>query len=276
MTREHSNQSTPETDASQWWATSISRIAPNVIEFRGEPIAEVIRDRGLTETLWLLLRGGRPTATQVRLLEAAMVASAEHGPHAPSIAIARMAITCGVGLNNAVASGVNVLGDIHGGAGEQCLAMLTEVVDSSRNGRSMPDAAREVVDRWRSRSRYLPGFGHRFHRVDPRREPLLAMVAEARDDDEVAGDHLRAALAVEEALAAAGKAVPMNIDCLTAIIYGELGFPPPLARGLFVLSRGIGILAHAWEESLGGRRIKGPMPPSIQPAYVAADDTEAP
>src|SRR5690554_1958671 len=73
MTREHSNQSTPETDASQWWATSISRIAPNVIEFRGEPIAEVIRDRGLTETLWLLLRGGRPTATQVRLLEAAMV-----------------------------------------------------------------------------------------------------------------------------------------------------------------------------------------------------------
>ncbi|MGH3248030.1 MAG: hypothetical protein ACRDOI_17775, partial [Trebonia sp.] len=42
----------------------------------------------------------------------------------------------------------------------------------------------------------------------------------------------------------------------------------PLARGLFVLSRSVGILAHAWEESQQGRRNKGPMPPSILPAYL--------
>jgi citrate synthase len=66
---------------------------------------------------------------------------------------------------------------------------------------------------------------------------------------------------------ATGKNVPMNVDCLTAIIYGELGFAAPLARGLFVLSRAVGVLAHAWEESQSGRRIKGPMPPSILPPY---------
>jgi len=61
----------------------------------------------------------------------------------------------------------------------------------------------------------------------------------------------------------------MNIDGATAVIYAELGFPPPLARGLFVLSRSVGILAHAWEETQSGRRIKGPIPPTILPPYVA-------
>jgi citrate synthase len=35
-----------------------------------------------------------------------------------------------------------------------------------------------------------------------------------------------------------------------------------------VLSRSVGILAHAWEETQQGRRIKGPIPPSIRPAYL--------
>jgi citrate synthase len=44
------------------------------------------------------------------------------------------------------------------------------------------------------------------------------------------------------------------------VVYGELGFPPPLTRGLFVLSRSVGILAHAWEQTRQGGRNKGPMP----------------
>jgi citrate synthase len=254
--------------AADWWATAITRIEPGVIELRGEPIAEVIAHRGLPEVIWLLLRSGRPTPGQARLLEAAMVASVDHGPQAPSIAAARMAATCGVGLNNAVATGINMLGDVHGGAGEQCLTMLGEVVEGERAGRDTPGAARATVAAWRAAVRYLPGFGHRFHPVDPRREPLLALVTEARDQGEVSGAFLRAGLAVEAALAdAAGKPVPMNVDCLTAIVYGELGFAPPLARGLFVLSRAVGVLAHAWEELQSGQRIKGPMPPSILPTY---------
>ncbi|HEX6338797.1 MAG TPA: citryl-CoA lyase [Jiangellaceae bacterium] len=255
-------------EVAEWWATAITRIEPGVIEYRGEPIAEVIANRGLAEVIWLLLRSGRPTPAQARLLEAAMVASADHGPQAPSIAAARMAATCGVGLNNAVATGINMLGDVHGGAGEQCLMMLGEVVELESGGREPQEAARVTVQAWRDKARYLPGFGHRFHLVDPRREPLITLVAEARDIGEVSGAYLRAALAVEaELVNVIGKNVPMNIDCLTAIIYGELGFAAPLARGLFVLSRAVGVLAHAWEESQSGRRIKGPMPPSILPPY---------
>ena len=57
-----------------------------------------------------------------------------------------------------------------------------------------------------------------------------------------------------------GKPIPMNIDGATAVIYAELGFPPALARGLFCLSRSVGILAHAWEQSSRGERNKGPLP----------------
>jgi citrate synthase len=86
----------------------------------------------------------------------------------------------------------------------------------------------------------------------------------------VEGNHVRAARAVESAInRGRGKPIPMNIDGATAVIYAELGFPAPLARGLFVLSRSIGILAHAWEESQQGRRNKGPIPPSILPTFLA-------
>jgi citrate synthase len=180
-----------------------------------------------------------------------------------------MAATCGVGLNTAVATGVGMLGDVHGGAGEQFLAMLNEILEA---GPPLGDAARRVLAVWRARSRYIPGFGHRFHPVDPRRDPLLALVEDAVRAGVVPGDHLRAALAVEDLL----RPVPMNIDGATAVIYAELGFAPPLARGLFVLSRSAGILAHAWEESQQGRRNKGPMPPSILPAYLGHDQPSGP
>jgi citrate synthase len=252
-----------------WWATAVSRIEPGVIELRGRPVQDLIGSTGFAATIWLLLRGELPGAGQAALLEAALVAGVDHGPHAPSVAIARMAATCGVGLNNAMASGINVLGDNHGGAGQQCVELLTEIRAREAAGADVDDAAAAVVAGWRAHSRYLPGFGHRFHPVDPRRDPLLSLVDAAVAAGVVAGDHVRAGRALEAALNR-GRAVPvpMNIDGATAIIYAELGFPAPLARGLFVLSRGVGILAHAWEESQQGRRNKGPMPPHILPTQL--------
>ncbi|MFJ9174092.1 citryl-CoA lyase [Streptomyces sp. NPDC102360] len=264
--------SDPLEEAAQWWATAVSHIEPGSIELRDRPIQELIGEAGFVDVIWLLLRGDLPSPRQSALLEAALVAGVDHGPQAPSIAAARMAATCGIGLNNAIATGINMLGDSHGGAGQQCVELLTDIRNHHAAGRSWDEAAEDAMTDWQRRSRYLPGFGHRFHPVDPRRDPLLTLVEQAVRDGVVGGDFLHAAHAVEAALKrrrAGARPVPMNIDGATAVIYAELGFAAPLARGLFVLSRSVGVLAHAWEETGQGRRNKGPIPRSVLPARLA-------
>ena len=217
--------------------------------------------------IWLLTRGELPAKPESDLLEAALVAAVDHGPQSPSIAIARMAATCGLGINNAIASAVNVLGDVHGGAGEQAVELFQAIearlgdgaAIDSRLGDGAVEAEIEAYQR--DYGRYLPGFGHRFHPVDPRAPRLLALVDAAAAAGTVSGRIAAIARAVEARLAEGRtKPVPLNIDGASAVIYAELGFAPPLARGLFCLSRSVGILAHAWEQTNQGERNKGPVP----------------
>lgn len=253
-------------DVTSWWSTGVSDIEPGVIRLRGYPIEQLIGAVALPQMIWLLLRGELPSRSEADLLELALVAAVDHGPQAPSIAAARMAATCGIGLNNAVATGVNLLGDVHGGAGQQCMQLLDELVQ--RSDVPLDDAVGELLTGLRERGKMMPGFGHRFHPRDPRRDPLLNAVEAAVTAGDLVGRHLAAALEIERQLGAGrSRPVPMNIDGATAVIYAELGFPPGLGRGLFVLSRSVGILAHAWEEQQSGRRIKGPIPPPLLAAY---------
>jgi citrate synthase len=255
-------------EAAAWWTTSVSETAPDVIRFRGYPVEQLIGRVSFVETAWLLLRGELPTAAQARLLEAALVASVDHGPQAPSIAAARMAATCGVGLNSAVATGVGLLGDVHGGAGQQCMQLLVRVRAAVDDGAGLEDAVAAELAAVRERRAYVPGFGHRFHARDPRRDPLVGLLQAAVDDGVVPGGHLAVLLEVERQLGERrGSPVPVNIDGITAALYCELGFAPELARGLFVLARSVGVLAHAWEETQAGTRIKGPLPPSFTAPY---------
>jgi citrate synthase len=210
-----------------------------------------------------MTRGELPTDPQASLLDAALMAAVDHGPQAPSIAIARMAATCGVGLNSAMASAVNVLGDVHGGAGEQAVELYQDIAARIDAGESEGDAVRAGLDAFvASHGKVIPGFGHRFHPVDPRAPRLLELVDAAARNGHVGGRFAIIARAVEDELAARmeGRRIPMNIDGATAVIYAELGFAAPLARGLFCLSRSVGILAHAWEQSRQGGRNKGPIP----------------
>lgn len=263
---------TPEeilADASAWWDTSIIDIHPGKIAIRGYPIEELIGRVRFPEMIWLMLRGELPTPGEADLLEAAMVPGVDHGPHAPSIAIARMAVTCGLPVNGAMASAINVLDDIHGGAGQQCME-LYRAIDSKAGADGDLVAAATVIIRGQREAgeKIVPGFGHRFHPVDPRTAPLFDLVAKAVAAGVVSGRFAAIGHAVEEALKGiTGRHIPMNIDGITAVIFCELGFEPELGRGLFALSRAVGILAHAWEQKQRGRRIMGPMPKEIPYRY---------
>lgn len=252
-----------------WWSTSIIEMRPGVIRYRGYAIEELIGRVGFAEMVWLLTRGELPKLAHAKLLEAALVAAVDHGPQAPSIAIARMAITCGVGINNAMASAINVLGDVHGGAGEQCVAFYHRIASrldrkstKEKNRHAIETAVTAEMDSLAKLGvTHVPGFGHRFHPTDPRAPRLLRLVDQAASAGQVSGLFTAIGRAVEKALAQRKRRkIPMNIDGATAVVFAELGFPPPLCRGLFVLSRSVGALAHAWEEGQSGERNKGPIP----------------
>lgn len=246
----------------EWWQTDIIEMMPGVIRLRGYEIQELIGRISFPAMIWLMLRGDLPSEEQADLLGVALGAAVDHGPQAPSIAIARMAATCGVGINSAMASAVNVLGDVHGGAGEQALSFYGDIAAALDRGTTLPDAVSARLDSFFAEEKgYVPGFGHRFHPVDPRAPRLLEVTRDFAARGVVGGRFADIAEALEIEIARRkGKKIPLNIDGATAVIYGELGFPPPLTRGLFVLSRSVGILAHAWEQMQKAERNKGPLP----------------
>jgi citrate synthase len=263
---------TPEellADCGAWWDTAIIDIHPGKIAIRGYPIEELIGRVRFPDMIWLMLRGDLPTRGQSDLLEAALVPGVDHGPHAPSIAISRMAVTCGLPVNGAMASAINVLDDVHGGAGQQCMELYREIDAEAGEAGDLVAAATAVIQRYREAGeKIVPGFGHRFHPVDPRTAPLFALVAKAEAAGVVTGRWASIGRAAEVALKnITQRHIPMNIDGITAVIFCELGFEPELGRGLFILSRSVGILAHAWEQKQRGRRIMGPMPREIPYRY---------
>ncbi|MTI44735.1 citrate synthase [Roseibium hamelinense] len=255
------------TDVADWWRTSIIDMEPGRIALRGHPVEDLIGNRGFAQMIWLMVTGKEISGQRARLFEAALVAAVDHGPQAPSIAAARMATTCGIGLQSAMATGLNMLGDVHGGAGEQAVDLFRAIEAAGL------EELKATLDRWRTQNgRFIPGFGHRFHKpVDPRAPRLLGLVDEAAASGEVIGSFAKIGRAIEAHLAdERGKPVPMNIDGATAVIYAELGCPAPLARGFFGLSRSVGILAHAWEQREQGGRNKGPTPPQYRWTFDGA------
>ena len=178
-----------DADTRAWWTTSIIDMAPGHIAFRGENVEDLIGNLGFAEMIWFMVVGTKPSAVQGALLEAALVAGVDHGPQAPSIAAARMAATCGVGLNNAMATGVNMLGDVHGGAGEQCAELYYDIAERMDAGASLDEATVAGLDAWRAQhGKIVSGFGHRFHKpIDPRAPRLMGLVRAGAESGEVSG-----------------------------------------------------------------------------------------
>ncbi|WP_144139923.1 citryl-CoA lyase [Paraburkholderia sp. BCC1884] len=264
--------------AADYWSTSIIDIHPGSIKVRGFPIQELIGNISFPQMIWLMLRGELPDPAQAGLFEAALVSSVDHGPHAPSIAISRIATSCGVPLNGAMASAINALDDVHGGAGQQAVELYDAIDARMQAGATLEDAVEQGVDTFIAEfGKYLPGFGHRFHPIDPRAVRLLALVDENVAREHISGRYATIARGIEALLMRRkNKPVPMNIDGATAVIYAELGFAPELARGVFCLSRAVGILSHAWEQRGRHERNKGPLPRQMSYTYTGEPERHLP
>ena len=92
----------------------------------------------------------------------------------------------------------------------------------------------------------MPGFGHpAYFPDDPRTVRLFEVAREAS----VKGDYIRLVKLLEQELEKQGKRrVPLNATGAIGALLCEIDVPVAAMRGIAVISRSAGLLAHAMEE----------------------------
>ncbi len=232
------------------WRTAITCIEPNKILIRGYPVDELMGRLGFGEAIYLVLMGELPTPAIGRLMSALLISSLDHGVTPPSTLAARNVATTSAPVRASVAAGILAFGPYHGGDISSCMMFLDSGLSLVREGLSIDDAARRIVERCVAAGRTPPGFGHRFHARDPRAARLFQMALEL----ELEGEHIRMMRAAERVLLARPDAeqspLPVNVDGAIAAVCGDLGFDAELGNALFLISRVPGLVAHVHEERL--------------------------
>lgn len=227
-------------------SSAISASNAAAIVVRGHDLCRDLIGRvSFTDHTWLLVTGQLPSAAQRRILDAALVAIAEHGL-VPSVAASRMTLAAAPdALQGAVAAGILGCGSVILGAAEAAAQMLAGIHAAAAGGPHEP-AARAALTRLCSARQPVPGYGHPLHKQgDPRVARLIEVAAEAGDP----GPHVAIARLVEKLLPEiAGKPLVMNVSGAIAAVLLDAGYPLLAVKGIPILARTAGLIAHLLEE----------------------------
>lgn len=229
--------------------TSVSTSNESTIVVRGRDLArELVGHVDFIDHFWLMVTGVLPAAPQKRVLNATLVAIAEHGL-VPSVAAARMTLAAAPeALQGAVAAGLLGCGSVVLGSSEAAGRYLAQVVGRAAAAGSLDAAIADAVAEYRAAKRAIPGFGHPLHAGgDPRAARLFAVAAE----EGLLGDHCAAARATELALPALlGRKLAINVSGAIPAVLLDAGFPLLALKGVPLLARTGGLVAHLLEEQL--------------------------
>lgn len=228
------------------WFTAITEVKPNELRPRGYRLDELMGRCTFGEVAWLVLTGELPQPGQRQLIEALTMCGVDHGVTPPSALTTRIVTGTGANLSQAVAAGVLAINASHGGAIEGCMRALKRGVEiAAEQHLPATQAAEVVLAALKAQGKRMPGFGHRLHTADPRSARLRELAREAG----VYGAHLQLAEAIEAHFSAQGKPLPLNVDGAVAAVLCELGVPPEIGNGFFIMSRVVGLIAHHAEEA---------------------------
>ena len=227
--------------------TSISTSDEHTIVVRGRDLSkELIGKVSFVEHFFLLLNGKLPTAGEAAVLNATLVAIADHGL-VPSVQAARMTFAAAPdAMQGAVAAGILGCGSVVLGSSETAGRLYSEIDLQMQKGAAVEAAALAAMQAWRAAGKSIPGYGHPLHKERDERVGALFDVARA------AGTDLRF-VAIAEAVEALmpdvlGKALKLNVSgAIPAVLLGA-GFPVAALKGVPILARTAGLIAQLFEE----------------------------
>ncbi|HEY6874888.1 MAG TPA: citryl-CoA lyase [Candidatus Dormibacteraeota bacterium] len=205
---------------------------------RGHDLNDLIGNVSLGDFAFLELQGRLPTPQESVTFNAIAVTLVEHGVTPSAIAARMTYLGAPEAIQGAVAAGLLGMGDRFGGPAEEAARMLQENIGGD---------ASDIVSRYREQKRPVPGLGHPIHKpVDPRTTRLFEVAAA----NGFSGRYVELMQAVsEEASRLFKRELPVNATGAIGAIASEMGFSWRVCRGLAVMARAIGLVAHLQEES---------------------------
>ena len=150
-------------------------------------------------------------------------------------------------MHSSLAAGILGFGERHGVALEAAMRFLYE--------NEMVENLSEFLAERKVQKKYAPGFGHPVLEVDPRAQALFAIAKE----EEIFGKYCEFSERVHtEINNQSSKKLPVNVDGAIAAILCDMEFDAGLGKGIFVIGRMPGLVAHVVEEvnsAVGIRRM---------------------
>jgi citrate synthase len=228
--------------------TAISTSDTHSINVRGKELSkELIGKIDFTSYFFFLVTGQIPNADQKAMLDAVLVAIAEHGL-VPSNQAARMTLAAAPdSLQGAVAAGILGCGSVVLGSTEACGRFLAEIRDTAqREGQPVRETAIKALKGLREAKKPVPGFGHPQHKEgDPRAIRLISYAHERG----TAGTYVSM---IEEMAGLVpeiwGRDLPMNVSGAIPAVILDVGFPLTALKGIPILARTASLIAHLNEE----------------------------
>ncbi|MDQ1106737.1 citryl-CoA lyase [Nocardioides zeae] len=231
--------------------TSLGMSTTSTITLLGEDLAgDLMGKVGLTELVYRMVTLRTPTPGQVRMLDACLLALADHGFTPTAIAARLTFLSAPDSVQGAMAAGLLGGGSRFLGVTEDCGQFLHAVVEDldevPDDEAGWDEVAREVVGAARAERRTIPGLGHPVHKeLDPRTPALVAIAHE----EGVHGPHL----ALFEAIGRVhpeiiGRRLVLNGAGVVGAALADLDLPLPLLRGFALLARAAGLLGQLAEE----------------------------
>ncbi|MFJ9387851.1 citryl-CoA lyase [Nocardioides sp. NPDC101246] len=237
----------------QGFPTSLGMSTTSTITLLGEDIADLMATHSLTELVYRMVTLRPPTKGQARLLDACLIALADHGFTPTAIAARLTYLSAPDSVQGALAAGLLGGGSRFLGVTEDCGEFLHEVVetfdgldDPPPTSQAWDEIAREVVAEAKAEHRIIPGLGHPVHKEQDPRTPALVEIAA---EEGCYGPHL----ALFEAIGRVhpeilGRRLVLNGAGVVGAALADIGLPIRLLRGFALLARAAGLLGQLAEE----------------------------
>jgi citrate synthase len=230
--------------------TAIATSDAESITVRGADLCDdLIGQIDFSDYFWLLVIGERPTAAQRRMLDACLVAIAEHGL-VPSVQAARMTLAAGPDAwQGAMAAGLLGMGSVVAGSSETAGQFLAAIIArADADGSDIETAAIAALHDLKAQRKKVPGLGHPQHSGgDPRADKLLQIADEAG----VTGRHIEALRALAtHAPGIINRPLPINVSGAIPAAILDAGWPLEALKAVPLLARTAGLAAHLYEESM--------------------------